>query len=217
MRTCDLCGAEVPKELEACSRCGFVFQKEIRADVRDRAILKAHAGKSVDAVNRDMKNARAQLSAYLENLNAKSLSKEELSSLLDDALSFLRIPLELGVGDELRFDAREKEFISMVAGNLERADLENGGPVGTPGTYIRISNALLAMEEPDRAMSMIDKALLLNPRDSAAMFSRAKLLFYAKKYALAKKCLEKIVAACDHENAKYLIELIEQMSPGKGL
>jgi tetratricopeptide (TPR) repeat protein len=211
MRICELCGAEIPKKLETCSRCGFVFQKEIRSDVRDRAILDKHMGKTVDDVNRDMKNRQAQIMAHLDNMVAKSLSVEELVSLLDESLAFLQIPLVLGVEDELRFNVEEKKFIELIAKNLEMADSENNGPVGTTGTYTRLSNALQSMGEHERAMQMIEKALFINPRDRDAMFGKAKMLFYGKKYDASKKCLEKLMATGSDKNAKYLSELIEQI------
>jgi tetratricopeptide (TPR) repeat protein len=211
MRKCELCGAEIPKKLETCSRCGFEFQKEIRSDVRDRAILDKHEGKTVENVNRDMKNRQAQLMAHLDNMAAKNLSVEELVSLLDESLTFLQIPLALGVEDELRFNTEEKKFISQVANNLETADSENNGPVGTSGTYTRLSNALQSMGEHERAMQMIEKALLINPKDRDAMFGKAKLLFYGKKYEASKKCLERLTSAGGDKNAKYLSELIEQI------
>ncbi len=212
MKRCDLCGADVENGLVACTRCGFVFHLEINSDVRDEAILGKHAGKSVETVHRDIRNARAKFAAYLDNMAAKSLSREEMASLLDDALTFLQIPLSMGVEDELRFDDSETEFIFLVLKNLEQVDSDHGGPAGTPGTYIRMANALQAMGKSDISMRMIDCALLLNPRDREAMFTRAKLLFHSKKYQQAKKCLEKISAANISEDARYLLELIDQIS-----
>ena len=198
--------------LETCSRCGFVFPKEVRADVRDSAILGKHAGKSVEKVNRDLRNARAQLTAYLDNMAAKRLSREEMATLTDEALAFLQIPLSIGVDDELRLNSQEREFVNLIVKNLEAADLENNGPVGTSGAYTRLSNALQSMGEQESAMRMIEKALLLRPKDMDAMFAKAKLLFYSKKYAQARKSLEKIISAGGHENAMYLVELIDQIS-----
>lgn len=211
MKTCELCGAEIPENLKVCSRCGFEFQKEIRRDSRDRALLERNAGASVEEVRRDLRDRQAKLTAYMENLAAKSLAAEELSSLMDESLTYLQIPLVLGVEDELRLDGGEKEFVGLVTRCLGNADSLNGGPVGTAGTYIKLSNALQSLGETETAMLMIDKALLINPRDRAAQFGKAKLLFYAKRYDAAKKCLEKLIAAGDDDNARYLSELIEQL------
>ena len=212
MKLCDLCGAEVSKKLDKCTRCGFEFQKEIKSDVRDRAILKKHYGKTVDIVKRDLKNRQAQLSAYLDNISAKSLSNEELVTLLDDALSFLQIPSVMGVEDELKFDDDETKFIRLVTSSLENADSENNMPVGSTSTYIRLSNTLHSMGDANKAMAMIEKALLINPRDLDATYAKAKLLFYAKKYDLAKKCLERLISKGNDDKAKYLFELIEQLN-----
>jgi len=149
--------------------------------------------------------------AYLDNLAAKSLSREELVSLLDESLAFLQIPLVLGVEDDLKFNKDERTFIGKVADNLDFADSEHNGPIGTSATYIRLSNALQSMGEEGRAMLMIEKALLINPKDRNAMFGKAKLLFYSKKYDASKKCLERLIGSGDDKNAKYLSELIEQI------
>jgi len=213
MKRCDLCGAEIPKGATVCSRCGFEFQKEIRSDVRDAAILRKHGQKSVEEVNRELKNAQTRLTAYLDNMAARGLSKDELVALLDDALGFLQVPLSMGVEDVLRFNQQETGFIHLLASSLEKADEDNGTPVGTTGTYIRMSNALQALGMTENAMRMIENALLINPRDRDAMFARAILLFHAKKYPAARKCLEKIITATENEKAKYMLELIDQMSP----
>jgi tetratricopeptide (TPR) repeat protein len=212
MKKCDLCGADVENGTVECTRCGFVFHLEISSDMRDVAILNKHAGKSVEKVHRDIRNARAKFTAYLDNMAAKSLSPEEVASLVDEALSYMQIPLSMGVEDELRFDHGETEFISLVVENLDRIDQENGNPVGTSGTYIRLANALQAMGEPEKSMRMIESALLLNPRDREAMFTKAKLLFQSKKYPQARKCLEKLSATEISEDARYLLELIDQIS-----
>ncbi|MDO9536887.1 MAG: tetratricopeptide repeat protein [Thermoplasmata archaeon] len=212
MKSCELCGANVSKKLERCTRCGFEFHKEIRSDARDKAILKKHGGKSVDSVNRDLKNRQAQLTAYLENIAAKSFTREETVSFLDEALTFLQIPLSMGVDDELKFNSDEKKFIELVAHHIESADIENGGPIGRPEAYVRLSNVLQSLGEQEPAMQMIEKALLINPKDSDAMFAKAKLLFRSKNYEIARKCLDKIIGSGEDEKARYLVELIDQIS-----
>lgn len=212
MRKCELCGAETSESLPACPRCGFEFQREIRSDTRDRAILEKHGGKSVDNVKRDIRNRQARFTAYLENLSAKNLSPEELVTLLNDALTFLEIPLALGAEDELKFESAEREFINLMAVNLDRADAVHGMPIGSGATYVRFSNAFLSMGEPVRAMAMIERGLLINPKDRDAIFGKAILLFRLKKYDAAKKCLERLVSAGADENVRYLYELMDQMS-----
>ncbi len=212
MKKCDLCGAENPKEMEQCTRCGFSFRRVVRDDVRDRSILDKHAGKPIEAVKREMKVSRTKMAAYLDNMAAKGLSNAETASILDEAMAFMQIPLAMGVEDELKLDKDEELFIISVCDHLERSDLENCGPIGTPGTYMRLANALQAIGEPHSAMRMIDKALLLNPKDRDAMYTRAKLFFYAKNYALAKKALGKVIGGEAHRDAAYLAELISQIS-----
>ena len=212
MKCCDLCGADNQDETNICSRCGFEFPLVIRSDIRDEAILKKYNGKSLEEVKRVLKMQQTLLRSFLENLDAKELNKEELVTLLDDALAFLRIPITLGVDDEILFSQQEASFIKLMLTILNRVDSENGGPIATSNTYIKMANALKAMEEPAHAMNMIEKALLINPQDKDALFVKAKLLFYAKDYGTAKRCLEKLMEKGEHPKASYLVALIEQIS-----
>jgi tetratricopeptide (TPR) repeat protein len=211
MRKCELCGAEIANESKACSRCGFEFQMEIRADSRDKALLERHAGMDVDEVKRELKNIQAKLTAYLDNMAAKSLSKEELVSVMDESLKYLQIPLALSVDDELRFEESEIKFIELISGCLANADSQNNRPVGSKVTYIKMSNALMALGRQGEAVDMIEKALLINPRDRDALYCKAALLFNMQKYDAAKKCLEKLISSGDREDARYLSELINQL------
>ena len=212
MKCCDLCGAENQDETNICSRCGFEFPLIIRSDIRDEAILKKYDGKSLEEVKRVLKMQQTLLRSFLENLDAKALNKEELVTLLDDALAFLRIPITLGVDDEIQFSQQEASFIKLMLTILNRVDSENGGPIATSNTYIKMANGLQAMEEPGHAISMIEKALLINPQDKDALFVKAKLLFYAKDYDTAKRCLEKLMEKGEHPKASYLVELINQLT-----
>ena len=60
-------------------------------------------------------------------------------------------------------------------------------------------------------MRMIEKALLINPRDRDSLYGKAKLLFQAKRYEAARKCLDKVISTGGDDNAKYLAELIDQL------
>ena len=212
MKGCELCGAENEDNAETCSRCGFEFPKAIRSDIRDKAILEKHQGKSLDQVKVELKEKQAQMRSYLENVEAKEIEKGEMVALLDGALEFLKVPYILGVEDELAFSQDEAGFIELMLSIIEKADAEHGGPIATSGTYIRMANALHAMDDSDNAMKMIEKALLINPQDKDGQYARAKLLFYAKDYKAAKRCLEKLMEKGEHPKAGYLAELIEQIS-----
>ena len=212
MKCCDLCGAENQDETKTCLRCGFEFPLVIRSDIRDEAILKKYDGKSLEEVKRVLKTQQTLLRSFLENIDAKALRKEELVTLLDDALGFLRIPVALGVEDEILFSQQEASFIKLMLTILNRVDSDNGGPIATSNTYIKMANALQAMEEPGHAMNMIEKALLINPQDKDALFVKAKLLFYIKDYDAAKRCLEKLMEKGEHPKASYLVELIDQLN-----
>jgi len=212
MKCCELCGANSEKDAKCCSRCGFDFPKVIRSDIRDEAILKKYKGKSVEEVKKELKIKQTRLRTYLENMDTNSLKKEELVALLEESLAFLRVPNVLGVEDKLNFSQQEEGFIMLMQRILETADIENGGPISTSATYIKMANALQSLEHPDMSMNLITKALLINPNNQDALFTKSKLLFYAKDYANAKKCLEKLMEKGEHPKASYLIELIDQIA-----
>ena len=212
MKCCDLCGAESDDEAQCCVRCGFDFPKVIRSDIRDEAILKKYEGKSVEEVKRELKIKQVRLRSYLENMDAKALKKEELVALLEESLEFLRIPIVLGVDDKLNFSKQEISFIMLMYKIQEKADLENGGPISTSATYIRMANALQLLNYPDESMGTIKKALLINPNNQDALFAKSKLLFYTKDYPAAKRCLKKLTEKGEHPKASYLVELIDQMA-----
>lgn len=211
MKKCELCGAEVQTDLKACSRCGFEFQRQIRADSRDRALLERHTGKEVEDVKRELRKSQSKLAAYLDNIKARELSIEELVPLVDESLKNLQIPLILGAEDELKFNREEVEFIGLISGCLVNADLKSGRPVGNEVTYIKLSNALMSLGKHGEALAMIEKALLINPRDRDALYCKAKLLFDMQRYGAAKKCLDKLTASGNDDNARYLSELIDQL------
>ncbi len=212
MKYCDLCGADVAEEQKCCPRCGFEFPKVIMSDIRDEAILKKYQGKSVEEVKRELKIKQTRLCSYFENMDTKTLKKEELVALLEESLGFLRIPIVLGVDDELNFSKQEISFIMLMYRIQEKADIESGGPISTSAIYTRMANALQVLNHPDESMSMIMKALLINPNNHDALFAKSKLLFYAKDYAAAKRSLEKLMEKGEHPKASYLVELIDQIA-----
>ena len=211
MKCCDLCGAENQENDNTCLRCGFEFPMAIRSDIRDEAILKKHEGKCVEKVKIDLKNRHVQLRSYLENIEARSLTKEDLVSLLDESLAFLQVPLVMKVEDELKFNQNEKEFITIMADTVEKLDIDNRGPTATAGTYVKLTNALMFMEKTKRARDMLDKALLINPNNLDVQYGKAKLLFSIKDYEAAKKVLKKIKEKGEYVPADLLLELILQI------
>ena len=212
MKTCDLCGADNKEGIETCHRCGFEFPKTISSDMRDKAILSKYDGQDLDQVRKELNKQQTRMRAYLENMDAKSLKKEELVSLLDQALSFMKVPNTIGVDDELNFSKDESNLIKLLFRILERADHDHGTPIATSGTYIRMSNALFFLDEAGLARDMVEKALLINPNNADAQYSKAKLLFYEKDYQGARRCLGKLIEKGQHPKAGYLAELIDQLS-----
>ena len=212
MKCCDLCGAESDKKAESCSRCGFDFPKVIRSDIRDEAILKKYEGKSVEEVKRELRIKQVRLQSYLENMDTNSLKKEELVALLEESLGFLRVPIVLGVDDELNFSKQEISFILLMYKIQKKVDIENGNPISTSSIYTRMANALQSLDHTDESMYMIQNALLINPNNQDALFVKAKLLFHAKDYTVAKRCLEKLIEKGEHPKAGLLVELIDQIA-----
>jgi len=212
MKSCDLCGVENDKKNSCCFRCGFDFPKSIRSDIRDEAILKKYEGKSVEEVKRELKIKQTRLRTYLENMDTNALEKENLVALLEESLKFLRVPIVLGVEDELNFSQQEVDFILLMQKIQKKADMERGGPVSTMAVYIKMANALQSMNESEQSIDMINKALLINPNNQDALFTKAKMLFYTKEYAAARRCLEKLIEKGEHPKANYLAELIDQIS-----
>lgn len=212
MKSCELCGAENGDDAERCIRCGFDFPRAIRSDIRDEAILKKYKGKSLEEVKRELKIKQTRLRSYLENMDVKALNRQELLALLEESLGFLRVPVIMGVDDELNFSQQETSFILLMHRILKKADAENHEPVSSFSVYIKMANALHSMNYPEQSMDMINKALLINPNDQDALFTKAKLLFYIKDYEPAKRCLGKLMEKGENPKANYLAELIDQMA-----
>ena len=212
MKSCDLCGAENGDDAERCIRCGFDFPRVIQSDIRDEVILKKYEGKSLDEVKRELRIKQSRLRSYLENMDTKNLDRQELLALLEESLGFLRVPLVMGVDDELNFSQQETSFILLIQRIQEKADSDNMGPISSSATYIRMANALHSMDFQEGSMNMINKALLINPNDLDALFTKAKLLFYVKDYEPARRCLTRIMDKGKNPKAAYLAELIDQIS-----
>ena len=211
MRKCELCGANTPDNLSACQRCGFEFPLEISSDVRNKELLKKHNGKEVAALKKDLRERVNQLSSYLANLDIENLKPGEMNSLMEEGLTFLHIPLAIGIGDELNFSNAERGFILLMAEKVEMADFRYGSPVASSGSYVRLTNALHCLDQISAAVTMIEKALLIDPNSPDALFGKAKLLFYEKKYEQATKYLTKLTSKKRHQKALYLAELIDQL------
>ena len=211
MRKCELCGANTPDNLSACQRCGFEFPLEIRSDIRNKELLKKHKGKEAAALKKDLRERLNQLSGYIANLDLKNLKSDEINSLIEEGLTFLHIPIAIGIGDELSFSNGEREFILLMAEKVDMADVRYGSPVASSGSYVRLTNALHCLEQMPAAMAMIDKALLIDPNSADALYGKAKLLFFEKRYEKANRYLTKLTSKKDHQKALYLAELIGQL------
>ena len=77
----------------------------------------------MEEVKRELKIKQVRLRSYLENMDAKALKKEELVALLEESLGFLRVPVILGVDDELNFSKQEISFILLIHKIQEKADI----------------------------------------------------------------------------------------------
>ena len=94
------------------------------------------------------------------------------------------------------------------------ADVRYGSPVASSGSYVRLTNALHCLEQMPAAMAMIEKALLIDPNSADALYGKAKLLFFEKRYEKANIYLTKLTSKKEHQKALYLAELIDQLVNG---
>ena len=213
MTLCELCGAEIKDEDEVCPRCGYEFPKSVHSDSRDQKILAGKEGVNVEDLKRNMRDKLTYLTSYFENLEVRELVYKEFPSFLEEALGLLHVPMTIGMGDELKFNEKEQNLIKVIVAKLDQSDNQVGDPVASTRSYIRLANALHCLGEADSAMRMIDKALLKEPANLDALFGKAKLLFYQKRYGEAKRYLNKLMAKDDkYPRSVYLAEMIEQLS-----
>ena len=176
--------------------------------------MKKHKGKEAAALKKDLRERLNQLSGYIANLDLKNLKSDEINSLIEEGLTFLHIPMAIGIGDELTFSNDEREFILLMAEKVDMADVRYGSPVASSGSYVRLTNALHCLEQAPAAMAMIEKALLIDPNSADALYGKAKLLFFEKSYEKANIYLTKLTSKKEHQKALYLAELIDQLVNG---
>ena len=208
MRVCELCGETVSEDEGSCSRCGFEFPQEVFSDSRDASILEKHNGKSVDVIKKEL----SERILYFRNLDAQSLMPAEFSALVEEAVSFLHIPVVIGFGDELRLDEKEKELILAMWERLAETRASVDAHNIRTESYMKLSNALFCLEYKEKAMELLDMAIFRDPNDPDALYNKAKLLFFEKKYDESKRYLAKVTSKCpDREDAKYLAEMLEQL------
>lgn len=212
MSTCELCGAEVKEGESNCHRCGFEFPKAVCSDSRDQRILDKYKGKATEEVKRDLRDKMSHLISYFENLDVHSDCDRDLTAFIEEALEFLHVPVAMGIGDELVFNEREETLIAITAAKVEETDVHQGHPAASVRSYVRLANALNSMSQCSRAMEMMDKALLKEPNNTDALFGKAKLVFYEKRYEESKRYLAKLLKKDkNHQKAQYLAEMVGQL------
>ena len=213
MKKCELCNEEVPKDQTSCSRCGFDFPPEVRADKRDKSILKKHDGKPAGEIKRDLSERFSKYVSYFENLGPDSSRPDEFSAFVEEAVAHLHIPIVIGMGDEMKFSEKEVTVIKTIARRLLDPQSANLLPRVRTETFMRLSNAMYCLKDPTWAMSLVELAIQRNPNDADALFNKAKLLFYDKKYDKAKAFLNKVkMKDPEREDAQYLAEMLAQLS-----
>jgi tetratricopeptide (TPR) repeat protein len=214
MNECELCGAKIEARQKSCPRCGFEFPKEVRSDTRDEKILEKYDGKPIETVRKDLKDKVSYLTSYFENLDVLKGEVQDMHAFIEEALGFLQVPMTMGFGDEMRFSDREEKLIQVSVSKLEEADASRGTPLASVRSYIRLANALNCLGISSRAMEMIEKALLKEPNNTDALYGKAMLLFYEKRYEDSKKYLAKLLEKTKADSKTvYLAEMIEQLSP----
>ncbi len=213
MNKCELCGVRIEARQKSCPRCGFEFPKEVRSDTRDEKILERYEGKPIETVKRDLKDKLSYLTSYFENLDVSKGEVEDMHAFVEEALGFLHVPMTMGMGDEMRFSGREEKLIIVTISKLEEADVFRGTPLASVRSYIRLANALNCLGACSRAMEMMDKALLKEPNNTDALYGKAMLLFYEKRYEESKRYLAKLLEKTKADSKSlYLAEMIEQLT-----
>jgi tetratricopeptide (TPR) repeat protein len=212
MKNCELCGAILEGEMAACPRCGFEFPKKVYSDIRDNALLKKYEGKTIETVQHDLKDKTSLLTSHFENLDMNEYTTKEIITSVEETLDFLQIPTVIGLGHELKFTDREEKLINALMSKLEQVESDQGSPVASARAYTKLANATHCLGDVKTALKMVNKALLKEPNNPDALFGKAKLLFYEKKYNEAKRYLDKLLAKSKKDqNSLYLAEMIEQI------
>ncbi|MCK4756944.1 MAG: hypothetical protein KAS67_00670 [Thermoplasmata archaeon] len=213
MSTCELCGEEVSEGKKSCPRCGFEFPAEIRADARDDIILKKHDGKEAKDIKRGLAERFSKYISYFENMDPERVMPEEFAALVEEAVSHLHIPMVLELGDVLRFSKKEEEVLVVISSRLLQPDSLVLVTRMQTRTIIMLANGLYTLDMTKDALEMVELAVHQNPRDSDALYAKAKLFFFDKNYAGAKKCLEKVrEREPERDDVQYLLEMIAQIS-----
>ncbi len=213
MIVCELCGEEVPKGSDKCSRCGFDFPSEVTSDTRDQAILSKNDGREASDIKKGLAERFSKYISFFENMDPNSIRPGEFSSFVEEAVSHLHIPATIELDDDIKFNDKEKQVILVISRRLLDPDaLELVSRVRTR-TMIMLANGLYSLEMPAESMQMVNMAVHRDPKDMDALYGKAKILLFEKKYAASKRCLEKIInRQPDRDEAKYLLEMIEQIS-----
>ena len=217
MKTCELCGASIDNGQEKCPRCGFEIPKKVYFDVRDQSIPKKYKDIAVETVKHDIKDKTSLFTSHFENLDVNNSTPEDITASVEEVLDFLQIPMIIGLGDELKFTEREEKLIRTLIEKLERSEIVHGVSVASARSYIKLANAAHCLGDAKKAMNMINKALLGGPNNPDALFGKAKLLFYEKRYDDAKRYLDKLLAKTKKDSkSMYLAEMIEQIISSRG-
>ncbi len=208
-----MCGEEVPKTSGKCSRCGFEFPPAITSDTRDQAILDKNDGREAGDIKKGLAERFSKYISFFENMDPNSIRPDEFSSFVEEAVSHLHIPATIELDDDIKFNDKEKQVILVISRRLLDPDaLDLVSRVRTR-TMIMLTNGLYSLEMPVESMQMVNMAVHRDPKDMDALYGKAKILLFEKNYAASKRCLEKIIdRQPDRDEAKYLLEMIEQIS-----
>ena len=213
MSTCELCGEEVSGGKKSCPRCGFEFPAEIRADARDDIILKKHDGKEAEDIKRGLAERFSKYISYFENIDPERIMPDEFAALAEEAVSHLHIPMILELDDVLKFSGKEEKVLKVISGRMLQPDSLALVTRMQTRTLIMMANGLYALDMTEDALQMVELAVHQNPKDADALYAKAKLLFFDKDYAGARKCLEKVKERePERGDVQYLLEMIAQIS-----
>ncbi len=210
MEKCPLCGRNMD-DPEKCSICGYEPEAHLYDDIRDEATkdpMKS-SGRTKEAL---LKRNKITLS-YIQNIDVVSSPKEEVDSIITEALQLLSIPVHIRVGRDLTINDTEKKLILAIGDKVDEMDDKRDMTSASTETYVRLANGEYAIGEVERSLAHLDKAILKDPRDSEGYYNKARVLFYKHDYQASLRLLQKAHKLHpDNDSIIYFKELVEQVT-----
>ncbi len=209
MRECPLCGNEVIRG--KCTKCGYEPKEKTYGDGRDKDMEVKSERKQYSQEKRNK-----QLTQSLVTLESALLYERDLQdtfSLLSASLNILSLPLKLQPDQDIELNEKEKKVIEMSDRIIEQYRSNGGNGYERPEIYIRLGNAHYFCGDYKKALEYYNMALRGYPRHKVATYNESLTFFSLKNYEKSLKGLKKVLEINpDDKEAKYLLELVEQMA-----